>query len=184
MVVEIWKDILDWEGYYKISNKGRLKSLDRIVNYSDGRVRLFKGKIISSSRLDTKGYVNLTLCKGILKKQCRVHVLVGNTFIPNPLNKKFLNHKNGKRTDNRIKNLEWCTKAENTADGIKRGTIKNYMIKLTKKQIIKIRKLYETGNYGQFELAKKFKVAQSHISRITRKNCWNNMHLKFNSLQK
>lgn len=59
------------------------------------------------------GYVYLILCKKGVQKRVSLHRLVGLTFIPNPENKPEINHKNGVKTDNRITNLEWCTKKEN-----------------------------------------------------------------------
>ena len=43
---EVWKEIKNYEGYYEVSNFGRFRSMDRVLTYSDGRTRFYKGKII------------------------------------------------------------------------------------------------------------------------------------------
>ena len=59
---EIWKDILEYEGYYQISNLGRVKSIDRVIINSKGTKRFYKGKMLSKI-LNNCGYfcVNLTI---------------------------------------------------------------------------------------------------------------------------
>jgi hypothetical protein len=71
--------------------------------------------------LDTKGYKQVNLSKNGKVYTCRVHRLVAKTFIPNTDNKPCINHINGIRTDNRIDNLEWCTKSENAIHAYNTG---------------------------------------------------------------
>lgn len=68
-----------------------------------------KKKILLKPWVNHYGYKTLTL-HGV---KVLVHRLVAQTFIPNPENKRCVNHKNGIKTDNRVENLEWCTYAEN-----------------------------------------------------------------------
>lgn len=89
----------------------------------------------------------------IFKKRCHprrinfyVHILVAETFIPNPLNLPCVNHINGIKSDNRADNLEWCTYQDNTNHAIKNGLWNqdgenNQLAKLTNKQAIEIRTL-------------------------------------------
>lgn len=98
---EEWKNIQGYDGYYEISNHGRVKSLH-------GR----KPRILSPGI--TSKYVSVCLSIGDLKKMHRVHRLVAEAFIPNPESKPEVNHGDGIKTNNHWKNLAWSTKSENT----------------------------------------------------------------------
>lgn len=93
---EVWKDIDGYEGLYKISNLGRIKSLK-------------KGKeIILKPRKDKDGYLQVGLWKNGNKKQKTVHRLVALHFIPNnDLFKTEINHKDENKENNNLNNLEW-----------------------------------------------------------------------------
>lgn len=116
---EIWKDIPDFGGFYQISNFGRIKSKDRMFNG-----RLFLGKIKkiceTSKRKNSKqGYLCTRMKDLNGKSHCLyIHRLVAETFIPNPENKPTVNHKDGNKHNNNVKNLEWCTFSENNKHAI------------------------------------------------------------------
>ena len=101
---EIWKDIPEYEGRYKVSNLGRVMSLDWMHT---------KQERIMKESFCTNGYVKVSLFKNKTSKQCMVHRLVAKTFIPNPNNYPCINHKNENKADNRVENLEWCTYSYN-----------------------------------------------------------------------
>ena len=109
MNTEIWKDIKGYEGYYQVSNLGRIRSLDR---WGKGIKKFYKGKIISQSKHPT-GYMMVSLCKDASARTFKVHRLIAEAFIPNPENKPCIDHINTIRDDNRIENLRWCTHKEN-----------------------------------------------------------------------
>lgn len=117
---EIWKDIIGYEGYYQISNLGRVKRCARYIDrHTDSIVhkKFYKEHIMKMC--SRRGYFAVSLCKNCKVKTKLVHRLVANAFIDNPLNKKQVNHKNGKRNDNRVENLEWVTNAENQQHSFK-----------------------------------------------------------------
>lgn len=108
---EIWKDVIGYEGLYKVSNLGRVKSLARKVNNGRG-VYTRPEKILSQIRV-TGGYVSVVLTKDSNSVLTLLHRIVASAFIPNDSCKRTVNHKNGIKTDNRASNLEWATDGEN-----------------------------------------------------------------------
>ena len=104
--MEKWKDIPEYEGRYKISSLGRVKSY---INNFGKKYKTPKMLSISVN----KGYCFVRLQKNGTVKNKLVHRLVAQSFIPNPDNKKEVNHINGDKSDNRLDNLEWSTRSEN-----------------------------------------------------------------------
>lgn len=101
---DIFYDIKGYEGLYKITITGVVKSLPK----KHGRSEEF----ILKQKKDV-GYWRVALHKSGVIKYLLVHRLIALHFIPNPKNKPQINHKNGVRDDNRLENLEWCTTSEN-----------------------------------------------------------------------
>lgn len=106
--MEIWKDIDGYEGIYQISNKGNVRSLDRILSNN----RYIKG-INLKPKYDKDGYCSVVLSKNGVQKHRRVHQLVCMAFVENPNSYTMINHKNGIRDDNDVTNLEWCDNSYN-----------------------------------------------------------------------
>ena len=125
---EKWKDIENFNGFYQISNYGRVKSL----YMWNGHIykKRSKPKILKCSKQDTiytntiysRYKVSLSFCKK--KKQYMVHRLVAEAFIPNPNNLPIINHIDGNALNNKINNLEWCTIEENIQHSYKYLRIK------------------------------------------------------------
>lgn len=117
---EKWKDVVGYEGYYQISNFGRIKSLNRNETNINGISRRLKGSLKNSFM--SCGYVLVTLSKNCENKSHTIHRLVAEAFIPNPDNLDEVNHKDRNKRNNFLSNLEWCTSRENTHHARKRMT--------------------------------------------------------------
>lgn len=164
---EIWKDVVGYEGLYQVSNLGRVKSFDRVITFSDGRVRKFNGIVLSENTSDGYPTLGLTSLDKTVKTH-RVHRLKGIAFIPNPENKPCINHRDGIKLNNGYNadgkdNLEWATYSENSnhayENGLKVGSMtgKTGRLHIRSKPVIQ---LTMDGEYicehsGQSEAARK-----------------------------
>ena len=108
---EIWKDVVGFEGLYKVSNFGNVISTRR--NYSKGTWYL--------KPFYNGGYLRVSLVVNCKKKSFLVHRLVAEAFIPNPDNRDTVNHIDGCKTNNHVENLEWTTPSENQIHLVKGG---------------------------------------------------------------
>lgn len=109
---EIWKDIKEYEGYYQVSNQGNVRSLDRL----DNNGRRLRGRVLKHKK-DGGGYHQVCLSKDGIHKDAKIHRLVCEAFLPNPLNKPTVNHKDENIDNNALDNLEWATYKENANYG-------------------------------------------------------------------
>lgn len=116
---EIWKDIPEFEGYYQVSSKGRIR---RIGNYSNqnGSWSL-KNPHILKPRDNRRGYLYVMLSVNGKIYSRYVHRLVAITFLPNPNNYKEVNHKDGNKYNNSVENLEWCDHSYNGKHAYRTG---------------------------------------------------------------
>lgn len=107
-MVEV-KNVIGYEGLYLIDNLGNVVSLPKI----QGR-RLHNKYKILNAKVNKFGYKEVALTKDGKTKTLLLHRLIAQHFVPNPNSLPCVNHKNGVKSDNRIENLEWCTKSQNT----------------------------------------------------------------------
>ena len=110
---EIWKNIENFEGYYQISNFGRVKSLARQQKGRiPGKFQSVKEKILKLSK-NRDGYLHCIACKDRKEYHFYVHRIVAKAFLQKIDGKICVNHKDGNKNNNSLSNLEWCSYGEN-----------------------------------------------------------------------
>lgn len=110
---EIWKDVKGYTGYYKISNYGKVKSIERHVKHNIIGIKKIVRERILKTALMSDGYPGVNLTKKNSPASKLVHILVAIHFIKNPLRLPQVNHKDGNKQNNYYKNLEWITSSGN-----------------------------------------------------------------------
>ena len=121
-MIETWRQVVGFEGYYEVSNLGNFRSIDRWVDFADGRRRFFRGQPLKQ-KLNSKGYRVVALSAGIARKKWRLaHVQVAAAFLgPCPEGQEVC-HKDGVPKNIEAANLRYGTRASNHADKIVHGT--------------------------------------------------------------
>lgn len=167
---EIWKDVEGYEGFYQVSNLGRVRSLDRYVNgnHITCDFQFAKGKMLKlkNNRL---GYPTVMLRKNGTFKTVLVHRLVAKAFIPNPNNLPYINHKDENPTNSAVTNLEWCTPIYN----LKYSNVFERINSSKFRKVIQFdMNMNEIKRWDSLKSAAAFVgVAQQNISRCCRGRC-------------
>jgi len=120
--MKTWKPVEQYEGLYEVSSNGEIRSVDRHIktNIRHVQSRMQAGRIISQSKKKT-GYMTVDLCKDGKVKTTLVHRIVANAFIPAEQGRRYVNHKDGNKTNNDVSNLEWVTSSENRLHAFQMG---------------------------------------------------------------
>lgn len=109
---EQWLPVKNFEEYYEVSDKGNVRSLDREVNCSRGdKKRLWKGRQLKNLK-SKNGYLQVSLCVNNIKYKKYVHRIVAETFMFDQID-ETVNHKDGDKENNCLKNLEWVSYSYN-----------------------------------------------------------------------
>lgn len=155
-----------------------LPNLSSYLIDSQGNVWSVKtGKFMKPQK--TKDYLRIRLVGDDGSRKCySVHLLVMEAFNPKPKEGLEVNHKDGNKENNSIDNLEWVTHSGN----MKHAYVSGLQIpvngeshgksKLTEALVISIRTEYQTGSYTQKDLAQRFGVNKSTISRVISNKIW------------
>lgn len=159
---EIWKDIKGHEEEYQISNYGRVRAKERLVNHSSGGKRKVKEKILNPF-INSNGYYQVNLYKGGKVKPYTIHKLVMLMFVGERPENTEIRHLNSVRTDNRLCNLAYGTHSENMIDAAMIGRLGRQ--KLAVKDIKRIRKRINIGECVG-DIAKEYSVCRRTILDI------------------
>lgn len=156
-VTEEWRDIPGYEGFYQVSNLGRIKSL---VGWN-GHKYISREKILAPTKTST-GYWKVDLSKGKARKSLKLHRAIAMAFIPNPENYPVINHLDGNRLNNEISNLEWCTVKRNCQHAYDTGLNGNKKLRGQEAEIIR---RFENGESAK-GIAKSLNLSFAPIGRI------------------
>lgn len=153
----------------------RIEEFEGYAVSPEGLVYSFKKDLLLKPLTNNGGYKSVSLYSNGAKKLLSVHRLVAEAFLDKPDGKNVVNHLNGKRDDNRVENLEWCTQSENKVHGFKTGESGHaqghYKSKLTREQVLEMRWLYEVG-VKVTELADAFDTPVKTVQGIAYGNRW------------
>jgi len=154
--METWLPVVGYESQYAVSSLGTVRNIKRNRNLA---------------AVDIRGYRRVSLClNGVITGET-IHKIVCLAFLgPRPENHD-INHKNGIRHDNRIENLEYCSRLENILHA--RDSLGRYIgekhaqAKLTNEDVLEIKRLCRSG-FNHSQVARFCGVTPTHISCIVR----------------
>lgn len=161
---EEWGTTNILNGYYVISNYGRVKSLKRNTAHE----RIMK------PRIGKDGYWYVNLCVNGKRYTYKIHRLVATIFIPNPNNLPQVNHIDGCKTNSRVDNLEWCTASYNQIHANKLGLRQHWMKGKLGKDCAFSKKINQFDLYGNFikqwdsmsDVMRELNIPVSHLVRV------------------
>lgn len=165
--MEQWKDVVGYEGKYRVSSYGRVYSL-----LTNKMRKLFDDKY---------GYKRVLLSNDGKLKLALVHRLLLIAFAPNPENKPCVNHKDGVKFNNKLPNLEWVTYKENAVHAVKNELHSvqfgenHYKSKLTNDDVINMRLEFSLGNTTTEELSSKYGIVASYVCELLRGEGWKHL---------
>lgn len=150
-----------------------------------GRVRNMKNNKINTHHLNNNGYLmchlrNPNKPQYFFRKS--LHRMLALAFIPNPENKRCVNHINGIKSDNSLPNLEWCTHSENSIHAHKTGLMlsrKKHYTWLNENEVYDVLDSYHNKKESTKILSDKYKISRSNIYRIIKGDVWRNQFDNF-----
>jgi len=176
IVNEIWKDVVGFEGYYQVSNLGRVRSLDRLIVHRDGHRRFYDGQLLVLV-VGNCGYYRARLNKNSAKAMPLVHKLVALAFIGDRPKGCQINHIDGRKSNNCVENLEYCSGLDNIRHAYASGLFNNaigensHHAKLKDSDIPVIRDRILQGHTHK-AISKDYGVSTTTISRAASGYCW------------
>lgn len=165
---EIDEDLEEWINWplnelYQVSNQGRIKRKE----YTTSHKRTWTERILTNTKTADK-YLKVGVFVNGQKKDIRVHQMVAQSWIQNPNKYEEVNHKNGNKLDNRVENLEWCSRSKNMIHAFENNLIVMpvYKGKLSKDKRDEIIHKYNTTNISKRSLAYEYNVSHTTINSL------------------
>lgn len=122
LVDELWRPVVGYDGWYEVSTRGGVRSVDRVVVASNGKRRAYPGVELAQRTMPAKGYRTVGLKRNGTEKRALVHRLVLESFVgPAPAGHECC-HEDGDPGNNSLGNLRWDTKSANVRDQVRHGT--------------------------------------------------------------
>ena len=173
---EVWKDVVGYEGLYEVSNKGQVRSKDRIVTSVIGVKRFVKSRMMSMMP-DNSGHLVVGLNRNNKQQLLLVHRLVLEAFVgPCPPGMEGRHYPKRDPTNNRIDNLSWSTREQNQQDRVKHGTHcrgeRCATTHLKERDVREIRSFYSTGKYTLKQLGEKYRLKTGSVHNIVKRKTW------------
>ena len=172
--MEEWRPVTGWENLYQVSDQGRVRSLPRISQCSNGTRRRYPGKLLTPT--SDGHYYGVLLHDIPRRKRVPVHTLVAQAFLGPCPEGQEVRHGPGGKLDNRLVNLSYGTRRQNnTEDKLRDGTLlrgeSHPEAKLTEEDVRAIRILYAAG-VTYMKLAEQFGVSWTNIREIVHRRAW------------
>ncbi len=175
---EEWQ-LIPGSSCYEASSLGRVRVWRTEGPVFAGEVPDFKAQLLQSSPTQ-RGYLHVGVTLDGVERTMLVHRLVALAFLPNPENKPQVNHKNCRKQDNRLANLEWMTGKENMDHARKHRGVKSWAPRgsasgaavLTEADVHFIRDSLKRGTRTRKELAAKLKVSVRAVCKVANRKSW------------
>lgn len=176
---ELWVPVVGFEKYYEVSNLGRVRSKDRLAKNSRGNsYRLWKGRVLSLNLKNNKKYINCKMSVNGKTYTKQLHWIVLASFKTKPSAEKWeVNHIDGNKRNNKLKNLEWVTSKQNQIHAIENQLYKpakrskNGKSKLNEKIVFLIKKDL-LKNMKNIDISNKYNISLKMVSDIKTKRTW------------
>lgn len=164
-MTEIWKDIEGYEGLYAVSNLGRVKSYDKWIERKSDKGYLMPGRMMKLIKI-TNGYITVSVRKNGNVKVLYVHRLVAQAFLDNPNGYGEVNHIDENKENNKVNNLEWCTRKYNCNFGHRNDS---KMVATLARAYVTDEVYFETEFNSQTEAGKKLNIPAARLQVAARR---------------